>query len=339
MIITYLRSSSFNTWDMCQLKYFLNYGLNIKEGVNKAANLGQVVHKVLEVLGLEKLAQQNGETKMYDSELFGELDVGLYSPDDLFNMSYKHYTEQDTSREYKNADKTAYRKQLWVVLNSMYDPRKLNIIAAEPHFDIELPHDWAKYDFTLPNGEVLNGRFSIKGSIDLVTLLKPKPKVVEILDWKTGRRYNWSKDKIKTYEDLCDDPQLRLYHYAACKLYPDVEQFLITIFFSKDEKDVVNGPFTIPFGRDDLFKTELMLEQRFKEIKECKKPKNIWYSNPCNFCDYRKKMYKDTENSLCKHYKNEVSRKGIAKVLYETNTDFKYLTTYGDGGGKTREDT
>lgn len=190
MIICYLRSSSYTTWDLCPLKYFINYTLNIKEGINKAANLGSICHKVWEIIALEKLARQNDETTITDEEVFGTIPVGIYSVDELYDIAFDYYHDLDTEREYTKKDKKDYREQVHKVLNSMYNPANLNIIAAEPKFDIPLNFEWAKYEFILPNGEELKGQFSIKGSIDLVTELKSNPKVYEICDWKSGRRWS-----------------------------------------------------------------------------------------------------------------------------------------------------
>lgn len=80
MIITYLRSSSYNTWDFCQFKYYLDYVLAFRSPANQKAEKGTIVHKGLELLAKAKFAKQNGKDSFYDEE-FGYFEVGNVSPD------------------------------------------------------------------------------------------------------------------------------------------------------------------------------------------------------------------------------------------------------------------
>lgn len=60
MICTYIRSSSYNNYDYCQLQYFINYILGYPGKVGKKTNKGTAVHKVLEILATaKKLFQQH----------------------------------------------------------------------------------------------------------------------------------------------------------------------------------------------------------------------------------------------------------------------------------------
>ena len=57
MIVTYIRSSSYNNYDYCQMQYFMTYVLGYYSDSGKKAELGTIVHKTLEVLaGLKKAA-------------------------------------------------------------------------------------------------------------------------------------------------------------------------------------------------------------------------------------------------------------------------------------------
>ena len=50
MIVTYIRSSSYNNYDFCQMQYFLTYVLGHRSDSNKKADMGTMVHKVMEIL-------------------------------------------------------------------------------------------------------------------------------------------------------------------------------------------------------------------------------------------------------------------------------------------------
>ena len=58
MLITYIRSSSYNNYEFCQMQYFMKYVLGLPDISGKAAERGTMVHKVMEVLANLKLFQQ-----------------------------------------------------------------------------------------------------------------------------------------------------------------------------------------------------------------------------------------------------------------------------------------
>lgn len=186
--------------------------------------------------------------------------------------SHHKWTEKD-KKDCKNwVDKTL------TFNNGMFDPRQRHIVCPEQHFDFVIDKPWAKYSFDTPTGK-LEGQLALKGTIDLIT--KIDDNFYEIVDWKTGKRLNWATGKEKTQECLENDPQLRIYHYAASMLYPDVEHIMITINFIND-----GGPFSICFEKSDLYKTELMLRHKFEKIKSVQKPQlnKTWMcSKLCHF--------------------------------------------------------
>ena len=64
MIICYHRSSSLGTFEMCEMKYFFQYVLGMKDKTNKKAVLGTVFHRVMQVLADKKIAQLNKKKKL-----------------------------------------------------------------------------------------------------------------------------------------------------------------------------------------------------------------------------------------------------------------------------------
>ena len=138
----------------------------------------------------------------------------------LLDLSYDYYTSTCV-HNYTNADFNFCKKSTWDALeynDGQFDPRKRNVIASEPQFDIPIEEDWAKYSYKMPDGKRIDGVLAIKGTIDLVTQVDDN--TIEVIDWKTGRRLNWATGEEKTYEKLIEDPQLLLYNYAISKLFP-----------------------------------------------------------------------------------------------------------------------
>ena len=60
MLTTYIRSSSYNNYEFCQMQYFITYVLGHQSDSGKKAELGTMVHKVMEVMAdLKKFMQDN----------------------------------------------------------------------------------------------------------------------------------------------------------------------------------------------------------------------------------------------------------------------------------------
>lgn len=180
---------------------------------------------------------------------------------DLRNGS-TDYTIDELIHLYREPD---FRKsRLWTLKaieydNGAYDPRNKNIVDAEVRFDVTLDYEWAKYKYSTHHGEI-EGQLQLFGTIDQISSISPT--VYEIFDLKTGKRFSWSKEIVKSPEELKKDFQLRLYHYVCHKLYPNVEQFLTVIFFFND-----GGPFSLFWGKEDLQETENMIREKFEDIK------------------------------------------------------------------------
>ena len=179
MIVTYIRSSSYNNYDYCQMQYFITYVLGHRSISGKKAQLGTIVHKVMECLAsCKKELQDNpaksmsitddavGEIKFTERKLFTKKFVA-----DLLDRSYEYYTESCT-HHYTGADMKFCKKSVDDALSyndGQFDPRKRNVVASEPQFDILIEEDWAKYEYKMPDGKTVEGQLAIKGTIDLVT--------------------------------------------------------------------------------------------------------------------------------------------------------------------------
>lgn len=329
MIITYFRSSSYNAHSMCEQQYFLEYVLGWRGLSNKKADKGTIVHKILEILAVIKKAEQDKETSIND-DILGKIQTDDYSLDEIINQVYDYYSGVNTHHEWFDKDRDDCYNWVYKTLkfnNGMFDPRQREIVCPEQHFDFVIKQPWAKYSYDTPEGK-LEGYLGLKGTIDLIT--KVDDNFYEIVDWKTGRRLNWATGKEKTQECLEKDPQLRIYHYAASQLYPNIENIMISINFIND-----GGPFSICFNKSDLIATEQMLKEKFEIIKRTRKPRlhKTWMcSKLCHFgkttfenthvptmTEYRDNQVCKKENIMtkCEQIKHDIELKGIDNVVEE----------------------
>lgn len=306
MIITYFRSSSYNTHSMCEQQFFFEYVLGWRGPSGQKADKGTIVHKVLEVLAMIKQGQQDGLQSINDDEFLGEIDTTNYSLNTIIEKVYKHYTTANSHHSWSVKDyKDCYS---WVnkaieFNNGMFDPRNRTILRPEQRFDLVIEKPWAKYSYDVDNQKI-DGYLGLKGTIDLITLANNN--TIEVIDWKTGKRLDWATGQEKTQEKLEKDPQLKIYHYAIKKLYPHIENVIFSIYFIND-----GGPFSMVFHDSDLADTENMLRQKFEIIKQTKQPRlnKSWMCN--KLCHFGKTTFANTNIEPLEEYRDgQVCQKG-----------------------------
>lgn len=323
MLITYIRSSSYNNYSYCQMQYFITYVLGHQSTSGKKAELGTIVHKVMETLaGFKKYNQDNprkhnlyikddalGDVEIKKSELLKD-DIVV----DLLDKSYNFYTSE-SSHGFTKSDKDTCMKLVWDTLrynHGQFDPRKRNVVAPEPHFDIPIDEDWAHYEYEFPDGRKIKGQLAIKGTIDLVT--ETSKDTIEVVDWKTGRRLDWATGEEKTYEKLCSDPQLLLYNYAISKLFPKYDHTIMSIFFIKD-----GGPFSMCFDKDDHDRFLKMLKNKFEDIKANNSPKPLSQSRDSwkctKLCHFYKNNWPNTDQNMCMYIENHLKKEGMDNTI------------------------
>ena len=305
MIITYLRSSSYGTHCMCEQQYFIEYNLGYRSPSGKKADKGTIVHKVMEILAHIKLNQQNNET-IYDDDVVGPIDTNNYEVLDLIERVYSYYTTRFTHHDWKPIDYRDCKK--WVdkaleIQNGNFDPRNQNIVRPEQRFDIEIKKPWAYYDY----GNDLKGHLAIKGTIDLIA--QANENTLEIIDYKTGRRLDWATGEEKTFAKLQKDPQLRMYHYAASILYPEIDHIIVSIYFIND-----GGIFTMNYDKSDIPETENMIRKKFEEIKRCKKPRLNRTWKCTKLCHFGKNFF---DKPVIEYRDEEVCSKGTPMTMCE----------------------
>lgn len=250
-----------------------------------------------------------GEIKFTPKNLYTKTFVAK-----LLKRSYEHYTE-NCVHHYTNADYKFCEKSVDQALtynDGQFDPRERKIVEAEPQFDILIEEDWAKFDYKMPNGESVTGQLAIKGTIDLVT--EVEDGVIEVIDWKTGRRLNWATGEEKTYEKLIEDPQLLLYNYAISKLFPEYDQSIMSIFYIRD-----GGPFSMCYDEDDQAKFLKMLEKRFKQIKRNEYPQPISHTRKhfkcTKLCHFYKNKWPGTNQTMCHHVEDHLKAFGEQETM------------------------
>lgn len=283
MLITYLRSSSFNTYQTCPHRYFLDYVLRLDNPAGKAAMKGTIVHKVMEILALEKFAMQNNQTEFNDEHL-GLFSVGV-DVEKVTDQAFGYYVT--TNEHIAVAQKDLVDCHNWVLKalsygNGAFDPRRRKIVAVEKEFDLQINEPWSDYSFKI-HGEKICGKLAIKGTIDLVTQVDNK--TLEAYDWKTGKRTKFPTSEVKELKDFENDPQLQIYYWALSQLYPNYENIILTIYYIND-----GGPFTIVFDRNVLEDIMVKVKRRFNAIKNDHSPerKKGWW---CRICAHGKNNF------------------------------------------------
>lgn len=359
--IVYFRSSSFNTHRTCPMQFYMEYTLGLRGLGGKKADKGTITHKILEITALCKKAEQDG-IKIIDDEDIGEVFTDNYEPEYLNAIGARVYEYYTKNLFTYHTGKNAWRDRdfedclswAWKALkfkDGMYDPRKRDVVDAEPHFDFEIKKDWAKYDYPEYN---LSGHLALKGTIDLVADLGDG--VYEVIDWKTGQRKDWATGKEYNQNNLFTNPQLRMYHYACKHLYPEANTFLMSIYFIN-----TGGPFTVHFQDSDLNQTEDILAKRFEEIKNTDepailpriRPKDRWKCR--TMCDAGKTTFEGTNiepikehrpgqrtrygevMTKCEQVRYMIKLKGIDWVTRHYMAPGYTIGKYGSGGGKVQD--
>lgn len=305
----------------------------MKDKSNLKAAMGSIVHKVMEILALRQVSAQKKESFVYSDD-FGQLSYAECDDIEFITrLSYNFYKEAESTLTFTEKEFNTcleWSNKAIEYNNGIMDPRNQNIVTPELFFDIEIKKDWAWFEYEV-GSELISGYLSIKGTIDLI--LNESEGVFHMLDYKTGKRYDWGKDKEKDQAALEKDNQLLLYYYALKNMYPDKE-FYISIYYIND-----GGVFTFPFDEHDYEKAESMIRQKFKYIQSVQYPTLLSSDNSHFKCKHMcafSKPHDLSGKSICQHFRDEILKKGIDRVT-EKNANLKKIRVYGDGGGRLNE--
>ena len=256
MNIKFLRASSINTYRGCEFQFFMEQILELPSKSGKKAFLGTIIHHVLELMAKGSKVKRNFGIITYHKR--------------LLDICWSRYTNESPEFGLKETDKKFCLKTIEKVLNTNYDPRKLNVIATEYQFKIPLTGKDFNFEFyDIVKGTVEKGQYEIRGTIDLITEIDSN--TLEIVDWKTGSRKCWNTGDLKEYEYLYSkDVQLKMYDLATSILFPQYKNRVLTIHYIND-----GGPFTVTFDDSDRKNTETMIRDTFNSIKWNQMPSRI----------------------------------------------------------------
>jgi hypothetical protein len=270
----------------------------------------------------------NKQVYMHDAKIpYGTIHYGKEFIDGIFERVYDYYSKED----WAPVDKKDCYNWTWMATeykNGMFDPRRRNIVEAEPHFNFVIDKPWAHYEWALPTGKKISGKLGIKGTIDLITA--HPGGIIEIIDWKTGQRKDWAtkvkSEELKTYKKLTTDFQLMLYYYAVKRLYPEAKQIIVSIMFIRH-----GGPFTICMDDEVISEVENRLCDRFQEIAICQLPA-MQDATQRDFrctriCDYYKMVAPNGDN-MCKFIHEQIQKRGIDDVTNKYTQEGFSVGTY-----------
>jgi hypothetical protein len=297
--------------------------------------MGSMVHKMLELLARKKLATQNSEASFIDDELGKTYDTGLFHPEQAADEAIAYY-EPKSIHAYTRADLKKVRRWMYDAMGfngGMWSPLQRTVIAPETYFDFTIDEPWARYAYKDPfTGKPIEGQLSLKGTIDLTLRVDGYPDTMELADWKTGARKDWGTGEAKDWKKLRDDAQLRLYHYALTRIFPEMKHIIVTILFIAD-----GGPFSLDFGPEDLPRTLELIKERFETIRDCTRPKLHKFWGCSKFCHYGKNTYPGTDKTICDHLHGELLALGMDKCVKKYGKPNAY-NSYGAGGGVSNRD-
>lgn len=273
-----LSASSINTFDSCELKWFLQYTLGYRDPSGKAAVLGTICHYVLECIAKSKLVRQNGLTHMED-EIVGDIKAA-YDIQKWTDTIYEYYTKLESHLTFVDKD---YRE---VCLNikkaqahKLFPEKHPEIIQPESDFFLPIDKSWAKYSY-MNEGEIEGGNIQLNGFIDLV--FRDRRGTLNFIDYKFGSSTkDWATDKEKDTAHLIYDTQLCMYYWALRHQFPN-EDIVANLWFVK-----VGKAFTHIFSPDQEVHLMAKVEATIARIKGMQKPQPR-YTWKCNMCPFKK---------------------------------------------------
>jgi hypothetical protein len=265
MDIKGISASSYQLYDWCNFKFYIQQILGEREDSGPAALLGTMAHKVLEILSQASVLRHYPESKIWDVNYLWQAS---------FNYHYKKFPE--IASEIKDDKLKKVCQGIIDLVNSEYTPIKNNTISAEVAFD--MPIKDPRLVLSQPNEEPRYLR--VRGRIDRVDQINDD--TIEIIDYKTGSRVDWnsSDKKKKEPSDLHKDIQPRMYHLSTKQLYPWAKNVLVTFIYLAD-----GGPITMPFCDNDIDTTVNMIQSQYMRIKNDDNPQRInnWKCKMCSF--------------------------------------------------------
>jgi ATP-dependent helicase/DNAse subunit B len=298
MEITSISPSSYKVIDECEMKYFMQYILKMRQPPGDAAKMGTCVHLFLEYLALLKKAHQENikEIELEGLGKYEVVDPFAINTDELFEAVFNYYSKKD---ELPESYRLQCYKHIQAALESSDDPRKNYVVSTEYEFSIEIPLPWASYSYEGKDAQK-KGYIKINGIIDLI--YKLDDDTYKIVDWKSSKsRKDWVTGVLKGHDEFEKDIQLKIYDMVLKSLYPEIKNFHICIFFT-----VAGGPFDLVFSEDSPAETMKEIKKQVNKVRNISVPKQN-KSFRCKFCPFYKMKL---EGALIENRRNQFDEIG-----------------------------
>lgn len=212
MNITQASKSGLECFNGCSWQYFLQYICKIRTPSGKAALLGNICHKVLELYARRGLKN----SKKIDH------------PSYLTRLVFISYVKKNPQLVFEESDAKLCIKWVNRVLDSNKDPRRLKVLGIEKGFFLEINLPGFSYSFLdSTTKEIKTGNFAVNGYIDLIH--EVDKDTIEIIDYKFGKyTKDFATGKEKELEDFQKDLQIRLYYLAVKRMFPQYKKIIAT---------------------------------------------------------------------------------------------------------------
>lgn len=327
LIRPYVSKSSIETYQMCGLRYMINYSLGLRDPGRKKTILGTITHSICEVLASIKKEIQSGKKEgVVKHEDIGEIiwdEISFKLPsiltDDEIKAINKTRVNKQTyksecqlkkgtiryGREFlsklidkawkvyteKTKEEIAFWNQEWENIDKVMLVNYVYLILE----NLDIRNLWIidiekEFDLPLENDEckLPTGEYiRIKGFIDLVYKEKEDSEVICYVDFKSGERKSFNSGEEKTLTDLAEDLQLTLYNKVMKIIYPNYQFVMGGILFLRD-----GGLFNPYFADDSDEVITKTIHEHIQELKNCTELKVLSEKRDDFRCKY-----------LCKHSK------------------------------------
>ena len=290
MKVKKLSKSAIDCYKECEWKYFLKYICGLQEPTGRAACIGNIVHKVFEILAQTKKTGHYLLNDKYTDKNY------------LMNIVFARYQKTNPELNLDEKDKKSAIK-LMNNLATFYDPLKQEILGTEQGFEIEIQKPGFEYKYDDEEGYLV-----IHGYIDLLSSINNQ--TIEIIDYKTGKDTDWVTGEQKTQDNLNKDLQLQMYDLACSLMYPDKDRLLTIVYLKKgqeistcinagDRQNLINK-LRVVFNSIMNNKNPI----RLKEDEDKKKQKF-----KCNFCYFEK-------DGSCNKLYGVLKKEGYEKTIH-----------------------
>ena len=277
-----LSASSITTLDMCEMKWFLQYMVGMREPTGKAAAIGSICHYILECIAHSKILRDNNKAYKKD-DVVGRINKS-YDLDSLTKKVYDYFIENERHLDWTDADYRQVCRNIEKAKNhTLFPENHAQIVSPEQFFMMKMEQPWAKYSY-LKGDKADEGHIYVNGIIDLI--FRDENGTLNYLDYKFGQPKDWATGKKKDYAAITKDVQLCMYYMAIKDKYPN-EDICVNIWY------VNHGlVFTDYFGvaQEDIILKKL--QTVISRLRELEVP-DTRYGFHCKFCQFSKTSFKN----------------------------------------------